>query len=578
MEAGIKRIAIIGGGPSGMFILKQLLDADIKLNIHIFEKSNHFGCGMPYSQEGSGREHVTNVSGNEIPVLVTPVKDWVQTVPEETLHKNNISRNHFNDYKVLPRLFFGEYLCGQFDLLLKEAEKKNINVVLHAETTVNDIIDLPEENKVIVETQQHAVEKFDRVIICTGHSWPKRYEGKVPGYYDSPYPPDKLKIKCNHSVALKGASLTAIDALRTLSREHGWYEEKDDRLVYHLHRDYPYFNIVMHSRNGLMPAVRFHLEDSHLMGEGLLTEADIEKNIAENNGFLSLDYVFKKDYVDTFKDKDPDFYNDIKDLSIEQFVDKMLEYREATDPFMLLEREYNEADVSIKLHESVYWKEKLAVLSFAMNYPAKHFSAEDMLRLQEALKPLIAIVIAFIPQSSAKELLALHEAGLLQLVEVGQDSRVTPHNEEGAWYYHTNENGKEVKIHYQTYIDCTGQPHLMYEDVAFKSLLRDEVVSPAYLPFRSGREARKVMEEGKQHVKKKGEDYLLKVPGIGITDDFQVIGGDGAANSRIYMMAVPYIGGYNPDYSGLDFCEEASKRIVSSFIEGFKKEKTVPIK
>lgn len=37
-----------------------------------------------------------------------------------------------------------------------------------------------------------------------------------------------------------------------------------------------------------------------------------------------------------------------------------------------------------------------------MNYPAKHFSAEDMLRLQKTLMLLIAVVIAFVPQSSAK--------------------------------------------------------------------------------------------------------------------------------------------------------------------------------
>lgn len=33
------------------------------------------------------------------------------------------------------------------------------------------------------------------------------------------------------------------------------------------------------------------------------------------------------------------------------------------------------------------------------------------------------------------------------------------------------------------------------------------------------------------------------------------------------MMAVPYIAGYNPDYSGLDFCEAASKFIVESILK-----------
>ena len=37
-------------------------------------------------------------------------------------------------------------------------------------------------------------------------------------------------------------------------------------------------------------------------------------------------------------------------------------------------------------------------------------------------------------------------------------------------------------------------------------------------------------------------------------------------NERIYMMAVPFIGGFNPDYSGLDFGEAASMRIVGKLI------------
>ena len=45
------------------------------------------------------------------------------------------------------------------------------------------------------------------------------------------------------------------------------------------------------------------------------------------------------------------------------------------------------------------------------------------------------------------------------------------------------------------------------------------------------------------------------MPGITINDNFQVLDKYGAYSDRIYIMAAPYIGGYNPDYSGLDFCE-----------------------
>ena len=76
------------------------------------------------------------------------------------------------------------------------------------------------------------------------------------------------------------------------------------------------------------------------------------------------------------------------------------------------------------------------------------------------------------------------------------------------------------------------------------------------------------MKDGnKEVVKDEQGNYWLNVPGITINDSFQVVDNYGASNDRIFVMAVPYIGGYNPDYSGLDFGEAASARIVSSIIE-----------
>ena len=62
-------------------------------------------------------------------------------------------------------------------------------------------------------------------------------------------------------------------------------------------------------------------------------------------------------------------------------------------------------------------------------------------------------------------------------------------------------------------------------------------------------------------------EYYLKVPGIVINDNFQIVDKNGENNDRVYIMAVPYIGGFNPDYSGLDFCEEASDNIVKNILD-----------
>lgn len=564
----LKRIAILGAGPAGLFMYKRLLETNRQdLEIHIFERQQQLGAGMPYSLQGAGVEHVTNVSDNEVPSLVTPMTDWVQTAPEALLQQLGVDRERFHEYKVVPRLLFGHYLSTQFHLLQQQARQSGMVTHVHLGSLVTDIIDLPDRQQVQLEVDGISPILFDYVIICTGHHWPIKHEGTTPHFFDSPYPPAKLVLKVNHAVALKGASLTAIDAIRTLARSNGRFSvQPDGKLVFERDNHSPDFKLVMHSKNGLLPAIRFHLEEALLSQDSQLTPEQISANQAQNDGFLSLDYVFKKNFKDTFREKDPGFYEKIRPMTLEQFVDSMMEQRERQDPFTLFRAEYAEAEQSIRRHQSIYWKEMLAVLSYTLNYPAKYFSAEDMQRLQKVLMPLISIVIAFVPQRSAQELLALHEAGVLELIAVGDDSHIEPENRGGATYHYTDENGTSQKTYYKTYVDCVGQPHLAFEDFPFKSLLTSGAVSPARIRFRSNQNGQIARQQGAENVEVDASgNYFLKVPGITITDSFQIVDDTHTANNRIFIMAVPYIGGYNPDYSGLDFCETASDRISHYF-------------
>lgn len=565
-ESGKKRIAILGGGPSGLFMYKRLIESgNVDFEVDIFERKSTLGSGMPYSTEGANDEHITNVSDNETPGLVTSIAEWILTIPKDILDRFQIDPDKFNEYKVLPRLLFGYYLADQFSLLQQSGAEAGILTRVHYQSNVIDVSYNEKDKEVWVETATDKI-NFDYAVICTGHNWPVRYEGKVKGYYDAPYPPSKLLLKLNHPVAIKGSSLTAIDAIRTLARENGFFKKDENgNTSFYLHDESPDFKIVMHSRSGMLPAVRFHLEDSHLNNDSLLTEEEIEFHRKSNDGFLSLDFVFQKDFKEIIRKKDVEFYNRIKDLSLEDFVLEMMELRERLDPFQLLKAEYIQAEKSIKRHESVYWKEMLAVLSFAMNHPAKYLSAEDMQRLQKVLMPLISIVIAFVPQKSCVELLALHEAGVLDIIPVSADSTVEPHHNGGVVYNFLSDDNKTQSVYYQTFVDCVGQPHLSYSDFPFKSLLQQKAISPAKLKFKSVDEGHLAFIEGNLPVEKDSNgSYFLGVSGIAINDNFQIIDHYGAYNEKLYIMAVPYIGGYNPDYSGLDFCEAASLRILKS--------------
>lgn len=565
-----KNIAILGGGPSGLFMYKRFVDSKrTDLTIDIFEKKKRLGIGMPYSKEGANEEHITNVSGNEIPELVTSLAEWIHSVPIDTLRKYHIDPEKFNDYRVLPRLLFGQYLSAQFELLQQQAKEAGITTNVYLDSEVIDIIDNQQLESVFVEVAGKGRFEYDHLILCTGHNWPVKHEGIVAGYFDSPYPPSKLAMKLNHPVAIKGSSLTAIDAIRTLARFNGHFEkDKEGKLSFRLLNDNEDFRMVMHSRNGMLPAVRFHLEDSHLLKDSVMSREEVNRNRAKNDGFLSLDYVFEKNFKDLFLSRDPEFYEQIKQMNIEEFVAEMMRLRERIDAFQLFKAEYKEAEKSIKRKESVYWKEMLAVLSFAMNYPAKYFSAEDMNRLQKVLMPLISIVIAFIPQSSVEEMLALHEAGVLDIVAVGDDSHTEPAESTGVIYHYTDEQNRTHASEFKTFVDCVGQPHLSYEELPYKSLRSNKTVSPARLKFRDPEIGQKEITKGNKTVETDGKgNYYQRVSGITINDDFQAIDDYNALNERIYIMAVPYIGGYNPDYSGLDFCEAASVTIAKSILK-----------
>jgi hypothetical protein len=551
-------IAILGGGPSALYMFKRLLESkEQQFAITIFEKGTTIGSGMPYSHQGAADEHVTNVSGNEIPPLVTDVADWIKSVPKDTLDKYQIDPQRFNDYKVLPRLLFGQYLCDQFGMLLMAAKDKNLPVEVNYNTMVTDITDQPDKSSVKVSTNKGEY-FFDRVIVCTGHLWPKRNEGEVKGWFDSPYPPEKIALQANHPVAVRGASLTAIDAVRTLARHNGeFFKNNNGKLAYRLNPDSPDFRLVLHSRNGLLPAVRFHLEDTHLGKDTVLDSQTIRGQREANDGFLPLDFVFEENFKKGICENDPHYYQEIKDLQMEDFVDSIMNGREQQDPFDLLKYEYAEAERSIKDEKSVYWKEQLAILSFAMNYPAKYFSAEDRLRLEKTLMPLISVVIAFVPQSSAETLMALHDAGILSMKIVKDDENPEPATDSGASY---------AGQHYPTFVDAVGQPHLTFEDIPFSGLHEMHTISPARLRFQNPDKGKEHVEKNNKRVRTIGNDFYLTVPGIAINDHFQPLDSYNALNERIYIMAVPFIGGYNPDYSGLDFGEAASELIVKALI------------
>ncbi len=52
-----------------------------------------------------------------------------------------------------------------------------------------------------------------------------------------------------------------------------------------------------------------------------------------NSGFIHLDYVFEQNFKRPLQQRDPEFYDKIKNLSIEEFVSEMMSLRKELDSF-----------------------------------------------------------------------------------------------------------------------------------------------------------------------------------------------------------------------------------------------------
>ena len=551
-----------------MFVLKRLLEAaPASLRVEIFEAGGRLGQGMPYSEEGATREHITNVSANELPDLPSPLHHWVRSLPQSVLDEYGIQRASFDEEKVLPRLLFGRYLHETFAALIARAREAALPVEVHYHCRVVDLCDLPEKAALEVVTEHGERLEFDQVVICTGHRWPHEDDDPSSGYFSSPYPPAKIARRMNHPVALRGSSLTAVDAIRTLARHNGSFgRSPSGELGFERDPESPDFAVIMHSRNGLLPCVRFHLEDPQVVGVDLLGKDDYRAIRRENDGFVPLDAVFESDFKAQIRERDPVLYERIQEMTLEQFVEAAMRSRERQEPFALFRAEYQEGRRSVALDRPIPWKEAISILSFSMNYPAKYFSAEDMLRLKQTLAPLIAVVIAFLPHGACEELLALHDAGALDLVEVGAESRVERQEGGGIVYYYGDDASPAARP-FATFVDCVGQPALAWDELPFPTLLSQGVFSQATVRFRDSRQGEIHAKGQPDDVRREPDGGLrLLLPGVAIDDAFRPLDSQGRPHSRVQLMAVPYMGGHNPDYSGVDFCEEASQRIVAAML------------
>ena len=181
----MKKIAIIGAGPTGIYTFFSLLRHKTPLSVTIYEQAEEAGVGMPYSDEDNSRMMLANIASIEIPPLFSTYIDWLRTQDTAHLARYGVDKSSLHVRQFLPRILLGEYFRDQFLELVQQARKTGFEVNVIESCQVTDLEALPDGVTVWAENQS-SPEVFDLAVIATGHVWPED-DTSTRAFFPSPW-------------------------------------------------------------------------------------------------------------------------------------------------------------------------------------------------------------------------------------------------------------------------------------------------------------------------------------------------------------------------------------------------------
>jgi hypothetical protein len=250
-----------------------------------------------------------------------------------------------------------------------------------------------------------------------------------------------------------------------------------------------------------------------------------------------------------------------------EMAEELTKQHSYDDPFDGMALELSDAEVKVAHKKPVHWKEALDDLLYTLNFHAALLPGEDHLLLEEVILPFALNVVAAMPLKSARAIIALHEAGKLEIsagkVEVvdddsARDTRVQVESEEGG--------GSELR--YRMFVDCSGQKPLQLEEFPFPALVREKQVTEALAPFADAASALSISEGNRQRVTQEGAVLALKIGGIRVSDNYRVMDASSSAQAPIHDVAFPHMTGLRPYSYGLQACNETAAKVVQSWLDG----------
>lgn len=523
-------IAFVGAGPTTIYTLHALLgQSPPPFSLTIFEEQGSAGRGTPYRPGWNDPAMLSNIASIEIPQLEQTLVDWLREQTDERLIRLGVDPDAIGERTFYPRLALGDFFYDQFQKLLACAQAQGVEVSIRNWSRVTDAISSEEGMTLKVHPRFAAPyeQRFDHVVLATGHQWPDEPEVR-PGYFLSPWPASAIAKIPPCEVGIRGTSLSAIDASVALAVTHGEFVEGEDgALRYEPAPDTEAFCMTMMSRKGLLPEADFF---APLPYEPLsiCTPDAVEALIGTPEGEL-LDCafaLFKKELIAA----DPDYAANLElaDLDLEAFHDRYFAERAAADPFEWAADNLAEAQANYAAEYTVPWRYAILRMHEVMALLVPYLEQDDFRRFSKFFKPVFVDDYATVPHESIKRMLALHEAGKLDILAIGDDYRIDSFRPEGGAVVHVE--GRQLA--FAAFIEATGQRALAAQHFPFPSLLSQGIVRDAGPPDAKG---------GSR--------------GIAIDDLFHPVS-DGIPDDQLFCLSLPFILGRHPFIQGITSSHE----------------------
>jgi uncharacterized NAD(P)/FAD-binding protein YdhS len=522
-----KSVAIVGGGPTAVYTLRNLLQKADHLNITIFEAGPIAGCGIPYSEDYNSPDMMANITSVEVPPVMTSLADWVRSADNATLKRFDIVREKVADRDYYPRILLGQYYNDQLERLIA-ARAPWHDVTIATRTHVQDI---KPGRKGFSVTAEHAnttaVHEFDAVVMATGHLTGQVKSRPTAGLYRSPYPEKNLALADDRAGLILGSSLSAIDAVVALALRHGAFSGSEPDLTYKTHDEKP-LRLFMASRKGVVPDADFFypIPEEPLL---IFTPSQLEQVRGKGQaGLLSKAFrLFKQQLVAD----DADFVTSLSlpRFTLEGFSNTYFEMRKQRQGFKAMADDLAEARSGYLNRRVLMWRYTMMRAHEVFGTIVPFLNDRDLKRFAHYLAPVFADAYGCIPHLSIARLLALHRAGCLDVVALGEDGTIRY----GAGRFVLDVDGQTQT--FKTMIDARGQNPATISELGFHKL--HEALATRDLLKRS-------------HGQSEDHQFRLRLNGQSAAD--------------IFCISIPVMMERYPFAQGLVACSEAAEIVAAA--------------